>query len=77
MSDDPKGDQARAIIAALQSILDKLPKSEPEEAEAEEAALEPVKDRTHELFVRGLDQVSLASLFTSIRIIHSLYNKGK
>ena len=32
-----------------------------------------IKDPTHQLFVGPLDQHSLAGLFTSIRIIHTIH----
>ena len=75
MSHDPKGDQARAVIAALQTILDNLPESGVDiaDAYAGEDVPEPVKDPTYALFVNGVSPASLAGLFTSIRIIHSIY----
>ncbi len=78
MSSDPKGDQARAMIAALQTILDQLPEqADDEAAESHGGDLPETKDPTHELFVDGLDQYSLAGLFTSIRIIHNLHSNRK
>ncbi len=78
MSKTSKDDQALAVIAALQSILDRLPEgSEMEESGDGQANQSPVKDPTHELFVGRLDQHSLAGLFTSIRIIHSIHAADK
>ena len=68
------------MIAALQTILDKLPEgSEGEEGRSDtsEDDQPDIKDPTHQLFVGPLDQHSLAGLFTSIRIIHNIHNVRK
>ena len=65
------------MIAALQTILDKLPESEAELGSGIDEEAREVKDPTHQLFVGPLDQHSLAGLFTSIRIIHNIHNLGE
>ncbi len=80
MSNDRKAEQALAVIAALQTILDKLPESSDADDAADQGGedeMPEVKDPTHQLFVGPLDQHSLAGLFTSIRIIHNIHNMSK
>ena len=78
MSNDRKADQALAMIAALQTILDKLPESSDGDDDAgpgDGDGQAEIKNPTHQLFVGPLDQHSLAGLFTSIRIIHNIHNE--
>ena len=80
MSNDKKAQKALAMIAALQTILDKLPDGAETEGGADQNSLEEepdVKNPTHQLFVGPLDQHSLAGLFTSIRIIHNIHSVSK
>ena len=78
MSNKQKAEQALAMIAALQTILDKLPENSVGEEGSSHGAeeLPDIKDPTHQLFVGPLDQHSLAGLFTSIRIIHDMHKRA-
>ncbi len=75
MGNQRKAEQALAMIAALQTILDKLPENSMGEEGSSQGdnGLPNIKDPTHQLFVGPLDQHSLAGLFTSIRIIHTIH----